>query len=216
MLDKLPGRGKMNERGRVAPVVRPTENQEKARPPVLGLPRGQDRSREIEVGQGLPVVGGQYFLRSAKRGSDTNPESSQRNRQETMSREREEKTIRAMIAIYCEDHHRSRGVLCDECQGLYEYAQARLGKCPWGEDKPVCANCSIHCYKPSMRDQVREVMRYAGPKMLLRHPVLAVGHLFDKHKPAPPATRPTHDPAPATDAGPECCRAEDESQPPNS
>ena len=77
-----------------------------------------------------------------------------------------------MIAVYCEDHHQSRGTLCDECQGLFEYAQARLGRCPWGEDKPVCANCSIHCYKPSMRDQVREVMRYAGPKMLLRHPVL--------------------------------------------
>ena len=106
-----------------------------------------------------------------------------------MSREREEKTIRAMIAIYCEDHHQTHGTLCADCTTLFEYAQARLGKCPWGEDKPVCANCSIHCYQPAMRDQVRHVMRYAGPKMLLRHPVLAVGHLLQQAKACPAPRR---------------------------
>ncbi len=108
-----------------------------------------------------------------------------------MGREREVKTIRAMVEIYCQDHHRPDGApLCESCSALVDYALARLGKCPWGEQKPVCANCSIHCYKPAMRDRVREVMRYAGPRMLLRHPLLALNHLVQKQKPAP-----THRPA---------------------
>ncbi len=110
-----------------------------------------------------------------------------------MSREREEKTIRVMIVIYCEDHHQTHGELCPDCASLFEYAQARLGKCPWGENKPACANCTIHCYRPAMRDEIREVMRYAGPKMLFRHPVLAVEHLLRERRPVPPPPRPARD-----------------------
>jgi len=118
-----------------------------------------------------------------------------------MPREREEKTIRAMIAIYCEDHHQTRGELCPDCTALFEYAQARLNKCPWGENKPVCAKCTIHCYRPAMREEVRKVMRYAGPKMLLRHPVLAIDHLLRERKPVPerPASQAPADAAPAPD-----------------
>lgn len=112
-----------------------------------------------------------------------------------MARELEEKTIRAMIAIYCQDHHQTRGELCPDCTALLEYAHARLGRCPWGEDKPVCAQCTIHCYRPAMREEVRKVMRYAGPKMLLRHPVLAIDHLLRERRSVPsPPTRGT--PAP--------------------
>ena len=83
-----------------------------------------------------------------------------------MSQEREVKTIQAMVEIYCRAHHgRDRDQLCEACQTLFEYAQARLGKCPFGPEKPVCANCPIHCYRPEMRDQIREVMRYSGPRM---------------------------------------------------
>jgi hypothetical protein len=32
---------------------------------------------------------------------------------------------------------------------------------------------------PLMRDDIRAVMRYAGPRMLLHHPILAVQHLID-------------------------------------
>lgn len=119
-----------------------------------------------------------------------------------MGREREEKTIRAMVQIYCRDHHQAdRESLCESCTALVDYAMARLGKCPWGDEKPVCANCSIHCYKPAMRDQVREVMRYAGPKMLLRHPLLAINHLVQKQK-ASPSHRPL--PSSAVPESPPC------------
>ena len=71
-----------------------------------------------------------------------------------------------------------------------DYAQKRLAGCPYGADKPTCTNCQIHCYGPTQREQTRVVMRYAGPRMLLRHPVLAVAHLlFDSRRPAPPKPR---------------------------
>ena len=90
-----------------------------------------------------------------------------------------------MMEIYCRDHHGRRAGHCPECAGLMEYAGKRLEKCPWQEAKPTCANCPVHCYVPTMRERVRVVMRYAGPRMLLRHPVLAVLHVLDGRKTAP-------------------------------
>lgn len=85
-----------------------------------------------------------------------------------------------MVGIYCTAHHDRRDEsLCDECQEFIDYAYVRLEKCPYGDDKPTCSNCPIHCYKPARREQVKRIMRYAGPRMLLRHPVLAIAHQFD-------------------------------------
>lgn len=92
---------------------------------------------------------------------------------------REEKTVAAMIHLFCRDQHGSKGGLCDECSELLEYARLRLDKCPFGTDKPACQQCPVHCYQPAKREQMRQVMRYAGPRMMLRHPVLAVLHLID-------------------------------------
>ncbi len=102
--------------------------------------------------------------------------------------DREKRTVSAMIRLYCRGNHASREQLCDNCAQLELYALRRLDRCPFGSDKPVCANCSIHCYSSAMREQIQEVMRYAGPKMALRHPVLAVGHVLDKCR-ATPASR---------------------------
>ena len=93
--------------------------------------------------------------------------------------DRERKTVRAMIALYCRDHHGGSGTLCDECEALLAYARARLDKCPFQENKTTCARCPVHCYQPVLRERIRSVMRYAGPRMLCRHPVLAVAHLID-------------------------------------
>lgn len=98
---------------------------------------------------------------------------------------REATTITAMIRLYCRDHHEEslsspdRQGLCAECQQLHDYAQQRLARCPFQEGKTTCAKCPVHCYKPEMRQRIRTVMRYAGPRMLLRHPMLSIMHLFD-------------------------------------
>jgi hypothetical protein len=93
--------------------------------------------------------------------------------------EREEQTIGTMVAIYCRGRHPRTGGLCAECRQLLDYALQRIEKCPYGEDKPVCARCPIHCYKPVMREEVRKVMRYAGPRMLRYHPLLTLRHYLD-------------------------------------
>ena len=97
---------------------------------------------------------------------------------------REQATVTAMVRIFCAGRHGVRGGLCPECDELRAYAMSRLARCPFGQDKPTCANCHIHCYKPQLRDRIREVMRYAGPRMLWRHPVLAIRHLLDGRKAA--------------------------------
>jgi hypothetical protein len=98
---------------------------------------------------------------------------------------REKKTIAAMLAIYCRDHHGRRGALCSDCAGLLDYAERRLDTCPFREQKPVCNLCEVHCYAAIQRERVREVMRYAGPRMLLPHPILSLFHMLDKWRPAP-------------------------------
>jgi hypothetical protein len=97
---------------------------------------------------------------------------------------REWKTIAAMIQVYCSDHHRQPG-LCPECRQLLDYAGARLERCRFGAEKPTCANCPVHCYQPRRREQVRTVMRYAGPRMLWRHPLLSLNHRLDSFRKAP-------------------------------
>jgi hypothetical protein len=92
---------------------------------------------------------------------------------------REKKTIAAMMRIHCRSRHGMSEALCDACAGLLHYAECRLDRCPFGAAKPTCVQCPIHCYKPEMRDRVREVMRFAGPRMLWRHPILAIRHLMD-------------------------------------
>jgi len=95
---------------------------------------------------------------------------------------REHDTLVCMTRIYCEHHHDSRdgADLCAECSRLMQYAQRRLQKCPYGTDKPTCANCPIHCYKPAERQMARDIMRFAGPRMTWRHPFRALNHLWDK------------------------------------
>lgn len=88
---------------------------------------------------------------------------------------RERRTLRAMLGIFCRDQHGSRE-LCPECQELFDYAMARLDHCPFGEKKGACVQCEIHCYKPAMRARIQAVMRYSGPRMLFRHPLLALMH----------------------------------------
>ena len=95
---------------------------------------------------------------------------------------REYRTMECMVQIWCADQHGTPGgpCPCGECREFLAYAARRLEKCPYGEAKPTCAKCPIHCYKRAQREHARVVMRYAGPRMTLRHPWLSFMHLVDK------------------------------------
>ena len=91
--------------------------------------------------------------------------------------EQEKKIVADMIALYCRKVHRSRE-LCPVCKALAEYAMRRSDLCPQKEDKTFCSQCTTHCYSPQMREQIRRVMRFSGPRMLFYHPIAALRHLY--------------------------------------
>jgi hypothetical protein len=99
---------------------------------------------------------------------------------------RDARTVHAMVRIYCADKHGSEGALCESCNALVDYADYRLACCPFGAEKTTCRECPIHCYRPEQRDAMKAVMHYAGPRMLWRHPVLAIRHLVLERKGPPP------------------------------
>lgn len=99
------------------------------------------------------------------------------------TREREKQTVSEMIALYCRKNHKTkRGALCDECRQLTEYAVMRSDRCPFMENKTFCSNCKVHCYAPEMREKIRKVMRYSGPRMIFHHPVMAIRHVIESKK----------------------------------
>ena len=104
-------------------------------------------------------------------------------------RARELKTIAAMLHMYCQAQHtaveRGSAALCADCHQLLAYAQRRLERCPFGDAKPTCNRCLVHCYSADRREQVRIVMRWAGPRMLRHHPILGIRHLLDGRRPTP-------------------------------
>jgi hypothetical protein len=102
---------------------------------------------------------------------------------------RERETVELMIKLYCKNHHFNNKELCTECNGLLEYADIRLGKCPYKEEKPPCSKCPIHCYEPDYRTKIRSIMRYSGPRMLFRHPILAIYHKIDGSKKVKPLSK---------------------------
>ena len=91
--------------------------------------------------------------------------------------ESEKKTVGMMVRLYCRRYEGNKE-LCQDCSQLLSYAGARLDRCKFGNEKPTCKKCPIHCYKPDMREKMRAVMRWAGPRMMLYHPIEAIKHLI--------------------------------------
>lgn len=97
----------------------------------------------------------------------------------------EKRTVGYMISLYCRKNHGRKEGLCEDCQQLSSYAFQRLRKCPFGDDKPACKHCRVHCYNSEMRDKIRAAMRYSGPRMIIYYPIDFLKHLVTK-KPLKP------------------------------
>ena len=99
-------------------------------------------------------------------------------------RKREQRVVAEMIALYCRTKHETEPNvgLCPECRKLCDYAQARSEHCPFMEKKTFCSNCRVHCYQADMREAIRKVMRFSGPRMILYHPGMALWHLISSRR----------------------------------
>lgn len=95
----------------------------------------------------------------------------------TEKRKKEKEMLGLMIRVYCRGKHKHKKGLCPQCEELQEYAWTRTDKCPFMKTKTFCSACKVHCYIPEMREKVKEVMKYAGPRMLLYHPWTAIKHM---------------------------------------
>jgi Nitrous oxide-stimulated promoter. len=96
-------------------------------------------------------------------------------------REEEKKLVSQMIALHCRKNHRAKG-LCLDCAELDAYARQHSDKCLFMEMKIFCSNCKMHYYKPVMREKIRVVMRFSGPRMIFSHPITAVRHVIETKK----------------------------------
>ena len=97
-------------------------------------------------------------------------------------KEKEKEIVNLMIDIYCKGKKHSSGGICPECIELKDYVDIKVDRCPVMESKSFCSSCSIHCYEPFMREEIKKVMRYSGPRMLFHHPILAIKHMLDLGK----------------------------------
>lgn len=89
----------------------------------------------------------------------------------------EKRTLETMIGMFCK-HLTRNGIICSDCQKLQTYAFNKIDKCRFSTFKPNCKDCKVHCYKPVMREKIKEVMRYAGPRMIYKHPIMALRHIL--------------------------------------
>ena len=97
-------------------------------------------------------------------------------------RQREKRMVQEMVALYCRKKHGGQKRLCPECAALAEYAGQRSDRCPFMETKTFCSNCKVHCYRPEMRESIRAVMVFSGPRMIFHHPLVTVRHMIENKK----------------------------------
>ncbi|WP_289690827.1 nitrous oxide-stimulated promoter family protein [uncultured Duncaniella sp.] len=96
-----------------------------------------------------------------------------------MKIEYEIRIVREMIRLYCRLKEGNRDT-CPGCENLARYAESRLRHCPFSDSKGSCRKCRIHCYRPDMKEKIKTVMRFSGPRMLFYHPIMAIRHLIGK------------------------------------
>ena len=91
--------------------------------------------------------------------------------------EEEKAVVEQMIRLYCRKYE-GHDDLCPRCKALSDYAHCRLDRCRFGEQKTTCKKCPVHCYRPEMKERIRMVMRWSGPRMIIYHPIAALRHLY--------------------------------------
>ncbi len=95
------------------------------------------------------------------------------------------RTLAAFIRIYCRHKHPEaektvvvlkdfdfaalrigKTSICTPCAKLLAHAFVKRSHCPFNP-KPACKHCQSHCYQPAYREQIRQVMKFSGRKLVL-------------------------------------------------
>lgn len=92
-------------------------------------------------------------------------------------RDREKKVITEMVKLYCRKNHKN-GELCDECNEVLNYSLKRIDNCKFMETKTFCSNCKSPCYSLKMKEKIKQIMKFSGPRMLFYHPLLVIYHII--------------------------------------
>jgi len=109
----------------------------------------------------------------------------------TRHQKKDIRLIGKFVEVYCAGKHgtaeRSQvslpagleaRTLCRECAAFLEYAVLKRLKCPLEAEKPTCKHCRIHCYDRTRREKVREIMGYAGRRLMMRGRLDYIWHYF--------------------------------------
>ncbi len=95
---------------------------------------------------------------------------------------KDRKVLEAMGCVFCKAHHsgeKDACGLCPSCRATVEATLARTAVCPF-DHEGNCQDCAIHCQRGEAQERIREIMRYAAPRMALRHPLMAAEYLRKK------------------------------------
>lgn len=88
-------------------------------------------------------------------------------------RELKKRVFEKMTILYCRGQ-KHPGSPCEDCRTLIDYAFRRVELCPFEKDGTFCSSCKVHCFQDEMRENVKKVMRYSGPRIFLHHPILVM------------------------------------------
>lgn len=91
-------------------------------------------------------------------------------------RDQKHQIVSDMVMIYCDGHHKHTLSPCPKCQEVLDYSKFRTSKCPYIKKTLFCSNCPTPCYKPDMKEEMRVIMKYSGPRYFFKHPILVLKH----------------------------------------
>lgn len=91
--------------------------------------------------------------------------------------------MEAIGGIYCRGNHgaaaREDDVMCSWCREAIEGTLERATACPYGHEHN-CEDCETHCQRGEAQENIKRIMRYAAPRMVVRHPIMTFGYLRKK------------------------------------
>ncbi len=110
--------------------------------------------------------------------------------------EKDQRVLLRFIRLYCDHRHAEAAkaafvvpgldgrvlgkrpiLLCLSCRKLLAHALVKRARCPL-DPKPACKHCPVHCYHPTYRQNIREVMRFSGRRLVLSGRLDLLYHLL--------------------------------------